>query len=138
MKGLEKIELDIDVDNDEVSIEILNVNLDIKLAGKNWSNIEGIVKVESINMHFYISDIEKKDQKLAMQLLKVGKTIDELKTTLQTVLLEVPIYFCAIHDFGWEIYNDKAFEKAISDYLGWEIMFTEQGMQENNIASLEN
>lgn len=41
------------------------------------------------------------------------------------------------HDTTWEIYTDSAFEEAISEALGFTVRFTEQGMQEDNIASME-
>ena len=41
------------------------------------------------------------------------------------------------HDSNWEIYTDRGFEAAISDVLGFAVTFTEQGMQEDNFASLE-
>jgi len=41
------------------------------------------------------------------------------------------------HDGPWTIYTDTGFEKAISEIVGFEVSFTEQGMQEEGIASLE-
>ena len=41
------------------------------------------------------------------------------------------------HDTNWRIYTDSGFEEAISAVVGVELAFTEQGMQENGIASLE-
>ena len=41
------------------------------------------------------------------------------------------------HDTTWNIYTDSGFEKAISEKLGFDVQFTEQGMQENGVASLE-
>ncbi len=41
------------------------------------------------------------------------------------------------HDTTWDIYTDRGFERAISKALGFEVMFTEQGMQEDNFASME-
>jgi len=41
------------------------------------------------------------------------------------------------HDSTWNIYTDSAFEAAISSVLGKEVTFTEQGMQDNNCASME-
>lgn len=41
------------------------------------------------------------------------------------------------HNANWEIYTDRGFERAISDALGFDVAFTEQGMQEDNIASME-
>jgi len=41
------------------------------------------------------------------------------------------------HDSDWDIYTDTAFEAAISNALGFEVHFTEQGMQDNCLASME-
>ena len=35
------------------------------------------------------------------------------------------------------IYTDNGFEKAISNLLGFEVQFTEQGMQDDGYASME-
>jgi hypothetical protein len=41
------------------------------------------------------------------------------------------------HNSTWDIYTDKGFEAAISAALGYDIQFTEQGMQEDYYASME-
>ena len=41
------------------------------------------------------------------------------------------------HNTTWDIYTDSAFENAISSVLGFAVQFTEQGMQDDNYASLE-
>lgn len=41
------------------------------------------------------------------------------------------------HDTTWNIYTDSGFEAAISEKLGFDVMFTEQGMQEDGVASME-
>ena len=41
------------------------------------------------------------------------------------------------HDAGWEIYTDTGFEQAISELLGFDVTFTEQGMQDDELASME-
>jgi len=41
------------------------------------------------------------------------------------------------HDGPWSIYTDSGFEKAISELVGFEVDFTEQGMQEDGMASME-
>ena len=41
------------------------------------------------------------------------------------------------HDTTWNIYTDSGFEDSISAALGYDVMFTEQGMQEDGVASLE-
>jgi hypothetical protein len=42
------------------------------------------------------------------------------------------------HDANWEIYTDKGFARAVSEALGYEVYFTEQGMQDDNFASMEH
>ena len=37
----------------------------------------------------------------------------------------------------WRIYTDDGFEESISVALGFDVTFTEQGMQDDGIASLE-
>jgi len=41
------------------------------------------------------------------------------------------------HDSVWTIYTDGGFARAISAALGYDVNFTEQGMQEDNMASME-
>jgi hypothetical protein len=41
------------------------------------------------------------------------------------------------HDSTWDIYTDSGFEDAISEAVGFAVRFTEQGMQEDNVASME-
>ena len=41
------------------------------------------------------------------------------------------------HDKGWEIYTDRGFEQSISSVLGFDVTFTEQGMQDDELASME-
>jgi hypothetical protein len=41
------------------------------------------------------------------------------------------------HDAGWEIYTDRGFERSISAVLGFAVSFTEQGMQDDGVASME-
>ena len=38
---------------------------------------------------------------------------------------------------SWRLYTDSGFEAAVSKLLGFEVSFTEQGMQEDGVASLE-
>lgn len=41
------------------------------------------------------------------------------------------------HEAGWRIYTDTGFEQAISELLGFDVTFTEQGMQDDELASME-
>lgn len=40
-------------------------------------------------------------------------------------------------DGSWRLYTDTGFEEAVSDLLGCDVVFTEQGMQEDGCASME-
>ena len=50
---------------------------------------------------------------------------------------EVDVQVHVGHDSEWDIYTDTAFERAISEALGFRVHFTEQGMQEDELASME-
>jgi hypothetical protein len=41
------------------------------------------------------------------------------------------------HDSTWDIYTDTAFTRAISEAMQMDIDFTEQGMQDDRLASME-
>ena len=41
------------------------------------------------------------------------------------------------HDSTWDIYTDSGFSDAISEAVGFAVDFTEQGMQDDNYASME-
>ena len=41
------------------------------------------------------------------------------------------------HDGPWAIYGDSGFEKAISKIVGFEVSFTEQGLQQDGQADME-
>ena len=43
----------------------------------------------------------------------------------------------AEYEGSWRLYTDTGFADAISTLLGTEVMFTEQGMQDNGYASME-
>ena len=38
---------------------------------------------------------------------------------------------------SWRLYTDTGFEETVSELLGYEVTFTEQGMQEDGVASME-
>ena len=41
-----------------------------------------------------------------------------------------------VHDVDY-VYGDRAFEAAVSELLGFAVMFTEAGMQDEGLASME-
>lgn len=66
---------------------------------------------------------------------KVRVTSIDVNTTAFGDELDVTINVG--HDSEWDIYTDTAFERAISEVLGFSVGFTEQGMQEDELASME-
>lgn len=63
-----------------------------------------------------------------------------VRVTGATVIKDNDIGFTHVsveHDSDWDIYTDTAFEAAMSEALGFEVHFTEQGMQEDGLASME-
>lgn len=70
----------------------------------------------------------------AIHLYYVDEDYNTVEATAEGArLLDVHV----AHDTDWRIYTDSGFERAISEKLGFEVMFTEQGMQENGLASME-
>jgi hypothetical protein len=47
------------------------------------------------------------------------------------------VHVKVMHDGPWTIYTDTGFEEAVSEMIGMKVSFTEQGMQEEGVASLE-
>ena len=86
-------------------------NFKVKLAGDSiWDCKLKAVTVKGITVIYNVSD-------------------DEYYTSVNVV-----------HDGGkdsWRMYTDSGFSDAISDALGFDVSFTEQGMQEDNFASME-
>ena len=63
---------------------------------------------------------------------------DVAVTGVQTCALPISSTMVnATHNTTWDIYTDTGFESAISNLVGFEVTFTEQGMQDDNYASLE-
>ena len=62
-----------------------------------------------------------------VQVIETVYTDDNTTSTLVNVT----------HNTTWDIYTDSAFENAISKLVGFAVQFTEQGMQDDNYASLE-
>ena len=47
------------------------------------------------------------------------------------------VEIAVMHDGPWQVYTDSAFATRMSELLKFDVVFTEQGMQMNNNASLE-
>jgi hypothetical protein len=99
--------------------KVISVNKDVELAGDSIWDKEGTnpksVHVKEIQVQYEI-DTESDDA-------------EDRDTTYVSVQVE--------HDGPWTIYTDTGFERAISQMIGIDVDFTEQGMQDDGEASLE-
>jgi hypothetical protein len=70
---------------------------------------------------------------------EAGRVINVSGITIINNIYEQEFYTMVnvAHDSTWDIYTDSAFEEAISNAVGFVVTFTEQGMQEDELASME-
>ena len=68
---------------------------------------------------------------VAVKSIQVIETVDSEDNDSNYTMVNVE------HDATWQIYTDSGFENAISKTLNMDVSFTEQGMQEDNYASME-
>ena len=70
-----------------------------------------------------------------------GKNPESVNVTEVTVTSEIDedgyAHVSVGHDGPWTVYTDSGFEAEISKIVGFDVQFTEQGMQEEGEASLE-
>lgn len=98
-------------EDDTVSTEY-KCNVAVQLAGDSiWDCEIEAVTVTSIHIHETFWD--EGDSYITINVVHTGE------------------------DGSWRMYTDSGFESAISDLLGCNVSFTEQGMQEDGLASME-
>ena len=95
------------------------VNKEIKLAGDSIWDKEG-TNPKSVNV---------KEVEVTFEIDTESDDAEDRDTTYVSVQVE--------HDGPWTIYTDTGFERAISQIIGIDVEFTEQGMQDDGEASLE-
>src|SRR5210317_2194142 len=95
------------------------VNKEIKLAGDSIWDKEG-TNPKSVNV---------KEVEVTFEIDTESDDAEDRDTTYVSVQVE--------HDGPWKIYTDTGFESAISQMIGIDVEFTEQGMQDDGEASLE-
>jgi len=95
------------------------VNKEIKLAGDSIWDKEG-TNPKSVNV---------KEVEVTFEIDTESDDAEDRDTTYVSVQVE--------HDGPWTIYTDTGFESAISQMIGIDVEFTEQGMQDDGEASLE-
>ena len=68
---------------------------------------------------------------------EAGRKVHCTGITITDFLDDVYTMVNVAHDSTWDIYTDTAFEAAISEAVGFNVRFTEQGMQDDCFASME-
>ena len=70
---------------------------------------------------------------------KAGEIVSVESITIREYDIDDEHYFDVYvrHDSEWTIYTDSGFERAISDAIGHEVRWSEQGMQEDGMSHLE-
>ena len=102
-------------DEKDTTIEI-DVNKFIPLAGDSgYEEVENLkqVKVDHVVVQNPYDDADESDEDDGFRYVKVQ------------------------HDGPWAIYTDSGFEKAISKIVGFEVDFSEQGLQQDGLADME-
>ena len=102
-------------DEKDTTIEI-DVNKFIPLAGDSgYEEVKNLkqVKVDFVVIQNPYDDADEGDEDDGFRYVKVQ------------------------HDGPWAIYTDSGFEKAISKIVGFEVDFTEQGLQQDGLADME-
>ena len=102
-------------DEKDTTIEI-DVNKFIPLAGDSgYEEVENLkqVKVDHVVVQNPYDDADEGDEDDGFRYVKVQ------------------------HDGPWAIYTDSGFEKAISKIVGFEVDFSEQGLQQDGLADME-
>ena len=115
LKLLETIEYADDYGDSVDTVKVHRVEGTVQLAGDSIWNYTG---PQTVNV-------------------KEVQVIDTQYTDDDPALNESYRNIRVLHDANWRIYTDSGFEKAISEFLGYDVGFTEQGMQDNFRASME-
>ena len=105
-----------DTDVDSVSTTY-NCNVEVQLAGDScWDCELEAVTVTSIHIH---------------------ESFDEDGDSSIHITVCYNVDGDAEYEGSWRMYTDSGFEEAISELLGTRVFFTEQGMQDDGMASME-
>ena len=110
--GVADASVDESLEEDEEGEKVITVNKPITLAGDSIWDKDDSKNPESVNV----------------ESVTVTQSTDEGGDYA---------HVSVSHNGPWTVYTDSGFEEAISEVVGFEVMFTEQGMQEEGQASLE-
>jgi len=105
-----------DTDTDSISTTY-DCNVEVQLAGDSaWGCEIKAVTVTSIHIH---------------------ESFDEDGDSSIHITVCYNVDGDAEYEGSWRMYTDSGFEEAVSELLGTQVFFTEQGMQDNGYASME-
>ena len=105
-----------DTDTDSISTTY-DCNVEVQLAGDSiWDCEIKAVTVTSIHIH---------------------ESFDEDGDSSIHITVCYNVDGDAEYEGSWRMYTDSGFEEAISELLGTRVFFTEQGMQDDGMASME-
>jgi hypothetical protein len=105
-----------DTDTDSISTTY-DCNVEVQLAGDSaWDCEIEAVTVTSIHIH---------------------ESFDEDGDSSIHITVCYNVDGDAEYEGSWRLYTDTGFEEAISELLGTQVFFTEQGMQDDGFASME-
>jgi hypothetical protein len=105
-----------DTDTDSISTTY-DCNVEVQLAGDSaWDCELEAVTVTSIHIH---------------------ESFDEDGDSSIHITVCYNVDGDAEYEGSWRMYTDSGFEEAISELLGTRVFFTEQGMQDDGMASME-
>jgi hypothetical protein len=105
-----------DTDTDSISTTY-DCNVEVQLAGDSaWDCELEAVTVTSIHIH---------------------ESFDEDGDSSIHITVCYNVDGDAEYEGSWRLYTDTGFEEAISELLGTQVFFTEQGMQDDGFASME-
>jgi len=105
-----------DTDTDSISTTY-DCNVEVQLAGDSaWGCEIKAVTVTSIHIH---------------------ESFDEDGDSSIHITVCYNVDGDTEYEGSWRMYTDSGFEEAVSELLGTQVFFTEQGMQDNGYASME-
>ena len=90
---------------------------------------EGFAQCDGSSIWDYDGDLEVAVS--AVEMWETTHAEDDFASTM------IYVEHTANGNGDWRIYTDRGFERAISEALGFDVTFTEQGMQDDGVASLE-
>ena len=144
--GLAKAVVDIGGSQDFGAIQEAFDNLYGALEDAHYDAM-GSVEVEAVKQKLGLVKEDPSKPKFPIEIELAGDSMwDRDEPNPKTVTVtdykfekdeEGYVSLYVMHDGPWTIYTDSGFEKEMSEIVGMELSFSEQGMQDDGVAHLE-